>query len=838
MARAIVAVGMALVAMLALACGGGPATPTPTATPTTVTPAPTVTPTPSPMATATPSATPTATPTATPSPTPTAPPPPTPFPTPTGPAVAVTGPLVVLSERLGEGDWEGADATRRWVETRRAYVYDVGTEKYWAAFDYRHAGTYYGTHFSAVQLAGTKLIVWSDGQVRRVGLNGYTEAILFEHDWIRTVEASPDGTKVALTYGVPRDEEVVPRSLLVLDIATGAELLRIRYDDALLEPLREAAPNVEFFSLGDWHADSGSLSLIAARSACRWCYPPDRAAIVSLDGGMRMLPEGWLLSPDLRHALRLGEIAGHREGQHGGPFYVREGFDVLDLESGEVWTVAAEEGGGLIVREWGPSAGWWQERSWWQEPSYIRFEELAAEPEWRDKPPREGEWRILDAATRTILPKTEGLMREIRGPVRRTCRAGPEPCELWYDERLVWEGAGEWLFWHGLVNLTGETALRGITLREHAQDSLPPAAPARVEMVGPLLIYEVRGRDERNLVDRFEGWLRTWWVMAYDEGTGRSWKFAERRGPRPTGLDHSSPLQKAHMGVVMGVGTSWWDAGPAVYVGLTGQRTVLLDRRESTWEFQVSPDGKKVAAFRIGEGVRILDLSGNELFFHDEKKGSDFVADILDYSDEYLGPGLLSAVWSEESDRIAVWYGSPEGGHATMIVVKPNGSLENVCTTIHHNCPLSPDFRFIAWSRYEEIRESGEQEWHLDIFEFDTDQLLYTLEIDTSVDWRNWEWASATRFAWSHDFWFYWQRPEWDAERAEVSVIDVETGEIEVMDSAEYLARFHPPPRATTDCSPNPAHACRILLDGEVVGEGRWPSIVGFIDIGQPPPAP
>ena len=129
-------------------------------------------------------------------------------------------------------------------------------------------------------------------------------------------------------------------------------------------------------------------------------------------------------------------------------------------------------------------------------------------------------------------------------------------------------------------------------------------------------------------------------------------------------------------------------------------------------------------------------------------------------------------------------------------------------------------------------------QWYLDIVEFDTERLWYSLEIGPGVGWVNREWASATRFAWSRDFDFYWQRLEWNAERAEVSVIDVETGEIEVMDSAEYLARFHPPSSATTDCPPNPAHACRILLDGEVVGEGRWPSIVGFVEIGQPPPAP
>lgn len=483
---------------------------------------------------------------------------------------------------------------------------------------------------------------------------------------------------------------------------------------------------------------------------------------------------------------------------------------------------------------------WLSWDGWRQESSYIRYEELAAEPEWRDKPRRAGERRILDAATRTILPETESLLREIRGPVRRTCNSGTEPCELWYDERLVREGAGEWLFWHGLVDLTGATALRGITLFERAEDPLPPAAPARAEMVGPLLIYEVRGKDEHTLVDLETGWARNWWVMAYDEGTGRSWKFAERLGPSPRSLDHTLALQKAHMGVVIGARVTWWASGPPVYVGLAGQHTVLLDRRgELGWWFQVSPDGKKVAAFRIGEGVRILDLSGKELFFHDEQTGSDFVVDILGYPDNFPGKVVSGVRWSEKGDRIAAMYGNPVGGAITWIMVGPDEAIKEICTTPYpSDCGLSPDFRFIVRSRYEEMEGSGEQQWYFDISEFDTNRLLHSLEVGPGVDWSNLEWASTTRFAWSRDFDFYWQRLQWDAEHAEVSVIDVESGEIEVMDSAEYLARFHPPSRATTDCPPNPAHACRILLDGEVVGEGRWPSVIGFIEIDSPPPAP
>ena len=100
------------------------------------------------------------------------------------------------------------------------------------------------------------------------------------------------------------------------------------------------------------------------------------------------------------------------------------------------------------------------------------------------------------------------------------------------------------------------------------------------------------------------------------------------------------------------------------------------------------------------------------------------------------------------------------------------------------------------------------------------------------------EWASEHHFAWSSGdepdaFTFHERYRNYHAPDAEVSVIHVRTGEIEVMDGAAYVARFHPPPRATTECPEHPAHACRILLDGEVVGEGRWPRIIGFVELGE-----
>jgi hypothetical protein len=54
------------------------------------------------------------------------------------------------------------------------------------------------------------------------------------------------------------------------------------------------------------------------------------------------------------------------------------------------------------------------------------------------------------------------------------------------------------------------------------------------------------------------------------------------------------------------------------------------------------------------------------------------------------------------------------------------------------------------------------------------------------------------------------------------------------LDIDDYLARFHSP-RASTDCPESPGHSCKILLDGEVVGEGRWPTIIGIVELDDVP---
>ena len=187
------------------------------------------------------------------------------------------------------------------------------------------------------------------------------------------------------------------------------------------------------------------------------------------------------------------------------------------------------------------------------------------------------------------------------------------------------------------------------------------------------------------------------------------------------------------------------------------------------------------------------------------------------------GTALLTAIGVHDPDERLLSAIVSLDGQVTALPLDVEGNGSN----------LSPDTRYI-------VRGYGESgtgyhsahNWrHIDVIDFASGEVLWSLDTDTFLQENHWEWASPIHFAWSGDFRFESRQLDWDAERADISVIDVTTGEIAVMDSADYLARFHPPARATADCPQNPGHACRILLDGEVGGEGRWPTLIGVVEL-------
>ena len=129
------------------------------------------------------------------------------------PSSTVSGPLIVFTDVLAP---EQAIVYDDFIDpraARRVYVYDAATARYWSVLDLTPTASH-------VELLGTQLLIWRDGQVRLVGLDGTVRAVLLEHGDIRAVAGSPDGLKVAIAYGNPL-------AVVVFDIAAGAKILNV-----------------------------------------------------------------------------------------------------------------------------------------------------------------------------------------------------------------------------------------------------------------------------------------------------------------------------------------------------------------------------------------------------------------------------------------------------------------------------------------------------------------------------------------------------------------------------------------------------------------------------------
>ena len=697
---------------------------------------------------------------------------PTPAPTPTGPSVPVAGPLVVLSERVGAAEAAGAKG----ITTQRIVFYDVGQRTYWTAFEYRDVyDRKSDTSLSAVQPAGTSLIVWTEDQVRRVTLNGYPETVLLEHSSIREIEVSPDGTRVAIVV-------LHGQTLLVLDTATGEEQLRVSRGDSQLKSL-----GGKYLEIGNWHADGQALSVTNGE------YRP-HTAIVTLDGDIRVLQDESVVSPDFRHALRFGIRYGPEKYQER-----ISSVAVLDTETGEtLWTISNYEGvipaGGIFSR--------WQSRAWWQGDSrYVAFSLADGEGA-----------RLLDVETGETLTLTPELEQRIAPLVQSTCdiiadrEVEPLPCDVIQDGRVAWEGTRGRTHYLGLIDVPAGFALRGIELLEVPEEPVPVIPPPWEPVKGPFLLFEVHSTNAT------QPRLLLW----HEAGRGNTWQLDRRPG------EYACPPQLARDGLVI------CDGGTLSYLPWDGETKVLIEGAECR-SFRVSPDGTKVAVSVCGE-IFVFELPSGEQILHFDRDELDYYARLNDW-------GVNG--WSADGTLLSITFHGPCCWAAAGAIRISDGEiLERPGDFDIESANLAPDARHVVRGRTGVPGEYSAWDWRgFDVIDFETDRVLWSVETSGSLRNDHWEWASADHFAWSDGadgsgvFLFESQRPAQDAERAEVSVLDVNTGEIEVLDSADYLARFHPPSRATTECPENPGRPCKILLDGEVIGEGRWPRIIGFIEV-------
>ena len=677
-------------------------------------------------------------------------------------------------------------------------MYDAGANKYWSAFDYRHyllADTH--ADRSAVQVAGESLIVWSGSVVRRVALNGSTETVLFKSGRIQEMMTSPDGTKVALNLR--------GYAVIVLDSTTGERLLTVSTTQPLLANLGSRG-----LYLGDWRTDGSALSLTNAERSI-WA---SHTVVAYLDGTIRALPEEVLVSPDLRYAIQFGEVIGI-QNHHS----IWTKLDIIDVDTDAVlWTIADE--GGIVQSSPGDNSRFWIGGS-----KYVEFGTADSYGV-----------QILDTETGEMQMLTEDITRQFKDRVHSNCEWSLRfyPCDIRHDGRVVWEGSTGWTQYLGVIDLESHLVLSDVNLLDVVHEPVPPDPPAREEMVGPLLVYEIHGPYEYRTTNDEVRVFSQRRIIAYDESTDSSWLV----------LDYSegrSGAQVAKGGIVV-------PSYPTLF-HITPDREIREPRVEIWGGFVVSPDRSKVVVKDYGSrkyhgGIIIFELpSWSEMM----RISYEDIAEFLPAWNVFLWRNG----WTSDSQGMLVLVGDTmEWAYGELtrhaLVTLDGDVLLNFCdvTSLDDQPCLSPDARYIVRGRDAEATEYHAWNWDLiDIIDFQTGNVLWSLETAGSLQAHHWEWASPRQFAWSSGahpnvFLFDVRRLSWNAEYAEVSVIDVETGEIEVMDSGEYLARFHPPSRATTDCPPNPAHACRILLDGEVVGEGRWPIIIGFIELDSPPPAP
>ena len=489
-ACALQAGALGLLVLLALACGrGGEPAPQTTAPPGTATPAPAPTVPVVPAARETPQAP------ATPDPSPTPAAAPTPAPAPPPQAVSVEGPLLVLSERVGVG--VGVDPDYRGTALRRIVIYDVGSERYWTAHEYRDArGDGEGLQPAVVRPAGTALLVLSEGELRRAGLSGETEAVLLTGGAVREILVSPDGANVAVMRGTPG-------TLLVLDALNGRELLRVGSDHPALGALRGGDRDGRL-ELVAWHADGAAVSVTADGGA--------RTAVLSLGGDIGVLPPNALVSDDLRYAIRFGETIEASATTGHAPVW--ESLEVIDVATGLViWTISDEAG---IRPPPGDPPGWIRSNA----PGYATFSDGG------------GTW-VLDTNAGELLTRTPALERLLGAPVRSSCeqRAGYDrvgPCYVQYDGRVAWEGALAWTHYVGLIEVPGDLALEGAAPVAAGRVRTPPGPSSRSPVAGPLLVYEVRGYDEYVAGDSEDAAPSpTTRLIAYDAGTRRAWTLFE-----------------------------------------------------------------------------------------------------------------------------------------------------------------------------------------------------------------------------------------------------------------------------------------------------------------------
>ena len=740
------------------------------------------------------------------------------------PAVRVKGPLAVFAAPEGE-TWTLTD-TGYSKRTRDVYLLDIPTGKYWRAFESHYAWN------ARTAAAGERLIVWHEEWVRRTGLDGRGDVILFKGEGIRDVSVSPDGAKVA----VLQDGGV----LTILNAATGVHMTQF---DGI--PL--AFGNL---SLGEWSSASDAVAVVA-QSWRGWVE--SATVILGLNGALYGTPGE--LSPDFRHAVR-------RHGAEDWP-HVPASFDVVEMATGRTLHSVTGTDATFVLPYWWPDAG----RFVWFEMD--RVNDGSCGYDLRERPPEEGSvtaalscmdaidaayataaywgegWldetsvvgpRVFDIATGTVRAIDRGEWYRMR---EEATRLSADHRALIYEGRPVW--AGQLLEAIGVIDLPEPLTLP-VTLRDAPRPvATPPAPPAHGAMVGPFFAWSEDGGYEYAMdADGNGRYYKLRRVMVYDEGAGHGWRAFDyrTRGRYPW---ESADILPARGGFVVHTG------GVVRHFTFDGQARTLIASDRDKIAISVSPGGGNaivslgsydsrdvlLVVFALPSGEELLRADSNAPRF-----------------DEFLDGLVEDWGWSEEPEALIPWrWSADETAFAVMRndesrllgLINLNGGLAVLPrdTDMHK---LSPDFRHVALGR-NEMGEHGETCRtcdSFDIVEVSSGRVVRTVPVRQLSGAAIWlyshGWTGDGRFAWSPDngFNFANGRPAEDGDSM-VWLLDIGTGVVERLGAREYAERLPKPvPERLRIACPiwdDPIQRCSVLLDGEVVGRGQWAQVIGVVGL-------
>ena len=344
--------------------------------------------------------------------------------------------------------------------------------------------------------------------------------------------------------------------------------------------------------------------------------------------------------------------------------------------------------------------------------------------------------------------------------------------------------------------------------------------------------------------------------MVHDAATGQSWQAFDWR----VGLFDSDPpwVRTVRNGLIV------MEDKTLRYVLPDGtERAVLIEaipRGNAVYSLVVPPDAARVVVLMGWDGLPEGYIHGGE------GSGPTWHSlSVYDFQSKQLTPiwidepsGCTSynsyvSRWSEDGRAFSLHYDDYEADCLAGVTYADTAVFKSAPAGILSAGQLSPDFRhavrfWIGPGRgYRDGRsfQGGYNEpGRFEIIEYETERIVWPWDPSTPLlDHGHWKWLSADQFAWSSGdspaiFNFRSGEVVEGLEPAEISILTLSTSEVELIDSAEYLERFPPSPEepeseppASVQCPDDPTLPCQVLLDGQVVGEGLWANVVGFIEL-------